>query len=39
VQQNGNKVKKFFRQNEMSILLKDCRAGLQGELDFFQVSG
>jgi hypothetical protein len=28
-QQKGNKVKIFFRQGEMSTLLKDCQAGLQ----------
>ncbi|KAJ7749397.1 hypothetical protein B0H16DRAFT_873419 [Mycena metata] len=36
-QQNGSKVKKFFRQGELSGLLKDCKAGLQQGLEFFQV--
>jgi hypothetical protein len=36
-QQNGSKVKKFFRQGEMSTLLKDCKAGLQQGLEIFQV--
>jgi hypothetical protein len=37
-QQKGNKVKNFFRQGEISILLKDCQAGLQQSFHFFQVS-
>jgi hypothetical protein len=37
-QQNGSKVKSFFRQGEMSILLKECKAGLQQGRDIFQVS-
>ncbi|KAJ7928322.1 hypothetical protein B0H13DRAFT_1860519 [Mycena leptocephala] len=36
-QQNGSKVKKFFRQGEMSTLLKDCKAGLQQGFEIFQV--
>ncbi|KAJ7734433.1 hypothetical protein B0H16DRAFT_1467562 [Mycena metata] len=36
-QQTGSKVKAFFRQGEMSALLKACVAGLQEGLDFFQV--
>ncbi|KAJ7869796.1 hypothetical protein B0H13DRAFT_1896478 [Mycena leptocephala] len=28
-QRNGSKVKSFFRQGEMSTLLKECKAGLQ----------
>ncbi|KAJ7875042.1 hypothetical protein B0H13DRAFT_1894367 [Mycena leptocephala] len=36
-QQNGSKIKKFFRQGEMSTLLKDCKAGLQQGLEIFQV--
>jgi hypothetical protein len=36
-QQKGNKVKSFFRQGEISTLLKDCQAGLQQSFDFFQV--
>jgi hypothetical protein len=37
-QQSGSKVKKLFRQAQMSTLLKDCKVGLQQGLDFFQVS-
>jgi hypothetical protein len=37
VQQNGSKIKKFFRQGEMSTLLKDCQAGLRQGLDYFHV--
>jgi hypothetical protein len=37
-QQKGSKVKSFFRHGEMSSLLKECKAGLQQGLDFFQVS-
>ncbi|KAJ7849043.1 hypothetical protein B0H13DRAFT_1906397 [Mycena leptocephala] len=36
-QQDGSKVKKFFRQGEMSTLLKDCKAGLQQGFEVFQV--
>jgi hypothetical protein len=36
-QQKGNRVKSFFRQGELGTLLKDCQAGLQQSLDFFQV--
>jgi hypothetical protein len=36
-QQSGSKIKKFFHQGEMSTLLKNCKAGLQQGLDFFQV--
>jgi hypothetical protein len=36
-QQNSSKVKKFFRQGEMSTLLKNCKAGLQQGLEIFQV--
>ena len=36
-QQNGSKVKMFFRQGEMSTLLKECKAGLQKGVVFFQV--
>ncbi|KAJ7916875.1 hypothetical protein B0H13DRAFT_2446285 [Mycena leptocephala] len=35
-QQKGSKVKKFFRQGEMSNLLKECKAELQKGLEFFQ---
>ncbi|KAJ7493509.1 hypothetical protein FB451DRAFT_1360351 [Mycena latifolia] len=37
MQDNGNKIKHFFRQNEISTLLKDCRDGLHQALDFFKV--
>ncbi|KAJ7721099.1 hypothetical protein B0H14DRAFT_587654 [Mycena olivaceomarginata] len=36
-QQKGNKVKNFFRQGELSALLKDCQAGLQQSFNFFQI--
>jgi hypothetical protein len=36
-QHNGNRVKQFFRQGEITTLLKDCKAGLQQGLDMFQV--
>ncbi|KAJ7804177.1 hypothetical protein B0H14DRAFT_3154111 [Mycena olivaceomarginata] len=36
-QQKGNKVKNFFRQGEMSALLKECQAGLQQSFDFFKI--
>ncbi|KAJ6556037.1 hypothetical protein B0H19DRAFT_1071170 [Mycena capillaripes] len=36
-QQNGSKIKKLFRQSEISALLKDCKAGLQQEFDFFLI--
>jgi hypothetical protein len=36
-QQKGNKIKKFFQQGEMGILLNNCNAGLQDGVDFFQV--
>ncbi|KAJ7768919.1 hypothetical protein B0H16DRAFT_1781095 [Mycena metata] len=36
-QQSGSKVKKFFRQGELSGLRKDCKAGLQQGLEFFHV--
>jgi hypothetical protein len=36
-QQKGSILKKFFRQSEMSTLLKDCKAGLQQGLENFQV--
>ncbi|KAJ6603320.1 hypothetical protein DFH09DRAFT_1458747 [Mycena vulgaris] len=38
-QQDGNKIKQFFRQAEMNTLLKDCRAGLQQAVDVFKVMG
>jgi hypothetical protein len=36
-QQKNGKVKNFFRQGEMSTLLKECKAGLQQGFDLFQV--
>ncbi|KAJ7698450.1 P-loop containing nucleoside triphosphate hydrolase protein, partial [Mycena olivaceomarginata] len=36
-QQKGNKVKSFFRQGEISTLLKDCQTGLQQSFDFFEI--
>ncbi|KAJ7707936.1 P-loop containing nucleoside triphosphate hydrolase protein [Mycena metata] len=36
-QQSGSKVKKFFRQGELSGLLKDCKTGLQEGIKFFQI--
>jgi hypothetical protein len=36
-QQKGSILKNFFRQGEMSTLLKDCKAGLQQGFEFFQV--
>ncbi|KAJ7042184.1 hypothetical protein C8F04DRAFT_1252162 [Mycena alexandri] len=36
-QQSGSKVKRFFRQGELSVLLKDCKAGLQQGFDFFNI--
>ncbi|KAJ6561199.1 hypothetical protein DFH09DRAFT_1279421 [Mycena vulgaris] len=37
IQQEGNKIKHFFRQSEMNMLLRDCRAGLQQALEIFKV--
>ncbi|KAJ7806667.1 P-loop containing nucleoside triphosphate hydrolase protein [Mycena leptocephala] len=36
-QQKASKVKSFFCHGEMSGLLKECKAGLQQGLDFFQI--
>jgi hypothetical protein len=36
-QQNSSKVKKYFRQGEMSTLLKDCKTRLQQGFEIFQV--
>ncbi|KAJ7026019.1 P-loop containing nucleoside triphosphate hydrolase protein, partial [Mycena alexandri] len=36
-QQSTSRVKKFFRQGELSVLLKDCKEGLQQGLNFFQI--
>ncbi|KAJ7493536.1 hypothetical protein FB451DRAFT_1077291, partial [Mycena latifolia] len=37
VQQDGNKIKHFFRQNEISTMLKECREGLQEALEVFKI--
>ncbi|KAJ6529382.1 hypothetical protein B0H19DRAFT_1083126 [Mycena capillaripes] len=37
-QQRRSKVKIFFRQSEMSTLLKDCKAGLQQGFESFHAS-
>lgn len=37
-QRTGNKIKKFLRQGELSMLFRDCQSGLKQGLDFFQVS-
>lgn len=37
-QQSSGKLKKFLRQNEMSTLLRDCKAELRQALDSFSVS-
>ncbi|KAJ7935859.1 hypothetical protein B0H13DRAFT_1853972 [Mycena leptocephala] len=36
-QQNGSKIKKIFRQGEISTLLTECNAGLQHAHAFFQL--
>jgi hypothetical protein len=36
-QQNGNTLKNFLHQGEMSKLLKGCRTGLQQGLEVFKV--
>ncbi|KAJ7499964.1 hypothetical protein FB451DRAFT_48371 [Mycena latifolia] len=36
-QQDGNMIRHFFHQNEMSVLLKDCRAGLQKAMEAFKM--
>ncbi|KAJ7078800.1 hypothetical protein C8R44DRAFT_895860 [Mycena epipterygia] len=38
-QQDGNKIKHFFRQSEMKTLLSDCYIGLQNTLDKFKMEG
>jgi hypothetical protein len=37
-QQDGNKLKNFFRYSEMKTLLKECRAGMEHALQVFKVS-
>ncbi|KAJ7181035.1 hypothetical protein C8R46DRAFT_1187272 [Mycena filopes] len=36
IQQDGNKIKQFFRQPEANKLLKDCRAGLDQAIQVFK---
>jgi hypothetical protein len=36
-QQDGSRIKYFFRQSEMNRLLKDCRYGLDQALEAFKV--
>ncbi|KAJ7115041.1 hypothetical protein C8R44DRAFT_984308, partial [Mycena epipterygia] len=36
-QQDGNKIKHFFRQSEMKTLLHECHTGLQQALDVFRM--
>ncbi|KAJ7866488.1 hypothetical protein B0H13DRAFT_2670743 [Mycena leptocephala] len=36
-QQDGNKIKRFFRHSEMTALLKDCKSGLDRALEVFKV--
>ncbi|KAJ7105682.1 hypothetical protein C8R44DRAFT_806652 [Mycena epipterygia] len=36
-QQDGNKIKHFFRHSEMNLLLKNCHAGLQEAIETFKV--
>jgi hypothetical protein len=37
-QQDGSKIKYFFRQSEMNTLLKDCHYGLDQAFKVFKVS-
>ncbi|KAJ7137053.1 hypothetical protein C8R44DRAFT_948811 [Mycena epipterygia] len=36
-QQDGNKIKHFFRQNEMNTLLRECHTGVQQALEVFKI--
>ncbi|KAJ7737946.1 hypothetical protein B0H16DRAFT_100770 [Mycena metata] len=36
-QQDGRKMKKLFRHGELAALLRDCKAGLQQGVDFFNI--
>ncbi|KAJ7472861.1 P-loop containing nucleoside triphosphate hydrolase protein [Mycena galericulata] len=36
-QHDGNRIKSFFRQSEMSTLLKECRAGVKYALEVFKL--
>ncbi|KAJ7735061.1 hypothetical protein B0H16DRAFT_136049 [Mycena metata] len=37
IQQDGNKIRRFFRQNEVSKLLRDCHTGLDQANETFKV--
>jgi hypothetical protein len=37
-QQEKSRIKQFFRQGEMSTLLKDCKNGLNQALEVFEVN-
>ncbi|KAJ7458627.1 hypothetical protein FB451DRAFT_1372295 [Mycena latifolia] len=36
-QHDGNRIKQFFRQNEMNKLFKECQAGLQEAIEVFEI--
>ncbi|KAJ7123554.1 hypothetical protein C8R44DRAFT_735200 [Mycena epipterygia] len=38
-QQDGNKIKHFFRQSEMKTLLNECHTGLKQAVDVFKTEG
>ncbi|KAJ7114999.1 P-loop containing nucleoside triphosphate hydrolase protein [Mycena epipterygia] len=38
-QQDGYKIKHFFRQSEMKTLLNECRVGLEKAVDMFKMEG
>ncbi|KAJ7722701.1 hypothetical protein B0H16DRAFT_1473225 [Mycena metata] len=37
IQQDGNKIRQFFRQSEVNKLLKDCHTGLDQAIESFKV--
>ncbi|KAJ7046010.1 hypothetical protein C8F04DRAFT_1248270 [Mycena alexandri] len=37
IQQDGNKIRQFFRQSEVNKLLKDCHTGLDHAIETFRV--
>ncbi|KAJ7038059.1 hypothetical protein C8F04DRAFT_1328104 [Mycena alexandri] len=37
IQQDGNKIKQFFRQSEVNGLLKDCYVGLVQAMEVFKI--
>ncbi|KAJ7712271.1 hypothetical protein B0H16DRAFT_1744312 [Mycena metata] len=37
IQQDGNKIRQFFRQSEVNKLLKDCHTGLDHAIESFKV--